>query len=362
MFDSDFRPAASARARWQRRVAGRAPRRRAAADLRHGDRRRLRDPRRAPPRLRRPRPRRGDDRGQPRLSAAQGSAKRSRTQVPPPSASATSNTVGQLRHQAEAEAQARAVVARAQTDAAVADLDLEGPLVAAQRDLDAERRCRGRRGRSTLATASVTATAIAAARVRATAPSSCRERDRGVAGARRGRRVRREPQHRLLSRATRPAGSRRRMTGGGLFPTSRVQREGMDELRKERLAINEALFRNVNEGIRAGTRSRRDARRPLRVRALGCNRLFEIDRRLRGGPRAPAPLLLLRGTTCRRSSGRRAPRRLRRRREGGGAGRSPTRPTRAAADLALGQRQLRAEGDERAAEGPAHPGQHLGPA
>ena len=41
----------------------------------------------------------------------------------------------------------------------------------------------------------------------------------------------------------------------------------MDEPRKERLAINEALFRNVNEGIRAGAAGHRHAvRDPVRVR------------------------------------------------------------------------------------------------
>ena len=56
----------------------------------------------------------------------------------------------------------------------------------------------------------------------------------------------------------------------------------MDDLRKERLAINEALFRNVNEAIRSGTRS---AALRSRIRCecgtLGCNRtLRRAARRL----------------------------------------------------------------------------------
>jgi hypothetical protein len=71
----------------------------------------------------------------------------------------------------------------------------------------------------------------------------------------------------------------------------------MDELRKERLAINEALFRNVNEGIRAG---QREPAETIAVRCecgtLGCNRLFEIPLHLYEGVRAhPRRFLLLTG-------------------------------------------------------------------
>lgn len=71
----------------------------------------------------------------------------------------------------------------------------------------------------------------------------------------------------------------------------------MDELRKERLAINEALFRNVNEGMRAGRPQPAGA---LTVRcecgALGCNRMFAIDAALYEAVRAhPRRFVLLRG-------------------------------------------------------------------
>ena len=71
----------------------------------------------------------------------------------------------------------------------------------------------------------------------------------------------------------------------------------MDELRKERLAINEALFRNVNEGLRAGQAV---AGHRLTVRcecgALGCNRMFEIDAALYESVRAnPRRFVLLKG-------------------------------------------------------------------
>jgi hypothetical protein len=82
-----------------------------------------------------------------------------------------------------------------------------------------------------------------------------------------------------------------------LFPTSGVQKMGMDELRKERLAINEALFRNVNEGVRAG---RPSAGPTLAIRcecgALGCNRILEIDAALYEAVRAhPRRFVLLEG-------------------------------------------------------------------
>jgi len=71
----------------------------------------------------------------------------------------------------------------------------------------------------------------------------------------------------------------------------------MDDLRKERLAINEALFRNVNEGMRAG---RADSATSLAVRcecgALGCNRMLEIDAALYEAVRAhPRRFVLLTG-------------------------------------------------------------------
>ena len=140
----------------------------------------------------------------------------------------------------------------------------------------------------------------------------------------------------------------------------------MDELRKERLAINEALFRNVNEGMRAG---HADTGTSLAIRcecgALGCNRMLEIDAALYEAVRAhPRRFVLLTGhdvppwsgsssATVASTSSRRW----------GSRATSPRSPTRAPRlGLALGQRQLRAEGEERAAEGPAHPGEHLRPA
>ena len=71
----------------------------------------------------------------------------------------------------------------------------------------------------------------------------------------------------------------------------------MDELRKERLAINEALFRNVNEGIRAG-RPGTGAAVAIRCEcgALGCNRMLEIDAALYESVRAnPRRFVLLDG-------------------------------------------------------------------
>ncbi len=71
----------------------------------------------------------------------------------------------------------------------------------------------------------------------------------------------------------------------------------MDEPRKERLAINEVLFRNVNEGIRAG---QAEAAAPLAIRcecgSLGCNRMLEIDVALYEAVRAdPRRFVLLEG-------------------------------------------------------------------
>lgn len=71
----------------------------------------------------------------------------------------------------------------------------------------------------------------------------------------------------------------------------------MDELRKERLAINEALFRNVNEGIRRG---QREPAETLAVRCecgtLGCNRLFDVPLGIYEAVRAhPRRFLLLKG-------------------------------------------------------------------
>jgi hypothetical protein len=71
----------------------------------------------------------------------------------------------------------------------------------------------------------------------------------------------------------------------------------MGDLRKERLAINEALFRNVNEGIRAG------AGEPvgtLGIRCecgtLGCNRLFDVPFEIYEATRSePRQFLLLEG-------------------------------------------------------------------
>ena len=51
----------------------------------------------------------------------------------------------------------------------------------------------------------------------------------------------------------------------------------MDELRKERLAINEALFRNVNEGMRAGRAEGGTLAVRCECGALGCNRMLELD-------------------------------------------------------------------------------------
>lgn len=71
----------------------------------------------------------------------------------------------------------------------------------------------------------------------------------------------------------------------------------MDDLRKERLVINEALFRNVNEGIRAGARERGGT---LRIRCecgtLGCNLLFDVPFDVYEATRAdPRRFLLLEG-------------------------------------------------------------------
>ena len=71
----------------------------------------------------------------------------------------------------------------------------------------------------------------------------------------------------------------------------------MDDLRKERLAINEALFRNVNEGIRAG---QQEPGATLAIRCecgmLGCNRLFEVPSGVYESVRAdPRRFLLLAG-------------------------------------------------------------------
>ena len=73
----------------------------------------------------------------------------------------------------------------------------------------------------------------------------------------------------------------------------------MDELRKERLAINEALFRNVNEGIRRGRRDPAGAA-TLAIRCecgtLGCNRLFDVPLAVYEAVRAhPQRFLLLEG-------------------------------------------------------------------
>jgi hypothetical protein len=82
-----------------------------------------------------------------------------------------------------------------------------------------------------------------------------------------------------------------------LFLTSGAHLVFMDELRKERLAINEALFRNVNEAIRAG---RQEAGETLPIRCecgtLGCNRIFEVPTALYEGVRShPRRFLLLAG-------------------------------------------------------------------
>ncbi|HZB75096.1 MAG TPA: hypothetical protein VE526_02640 [Solirubrobacteraceae bacterium] len=71
----------------------------------------------------------------------------------------------------------------------------------------------------------------------------------------------------------------------------------MDELRKERLAINESLYRNVNEGIRAG---QPDPGQTLAVRcecgALGCNRLMDVPYAVYESVRAhPRRFMLLSG-------------------------------------------------------------------
>ena len=71
----------------------------------------------------------------------------------------------------------------------------------------------------------------------------------------------------------------------------------MDHLRKERLAINEALFRSVNEGIRAGQREPADSI-PVRCECgtLGCNRIFEVPLGVYESVRAhPRRFLLLSG-------------------------------------------------------------------
>ena len=68
----------------------------------------------------------------------------------------------------------------------------------------------------------------------------------------------------------------------------------MDDLRKERLAINEALYRNVNEGIRAGARERGGT---LSIRCecgtLGCNRLFDVPHEVYEATRAESRRFLL---------------------------------------------------------------------
>jgi hypothetical protein len=71
----------------------------------------------------------------------------------------------------------------------------------------------------------------------------------------------------------------------------------MDDLRKERLVINEALFRNVNEAIRAGQRGSSSG---LAIRCecgtLGCNRLFDVPLELYEEVRShPRRFLLLAG-------------------------------------------------------------------
>jgi hypothetical protein len=79
-----------------------------------------------------------------------------------------------------------------------------------------------------------------------------------------------------------------------LFPTFARQWVGMDDLRKERLAINEALYRNVNEGIRAGARGRGGT---LSIRCecgtLGCNRLFDVPHGVYEATRAESRRFLL---------------------------------------------------------------------
>ena len=71
----------------------------------------------------------------------------------------------------------------------------------------------------------------------------------------------------------------------------------MDELRKERLAINEALFRNVNEAIRKGTP---EGGATIGIRCecatLGCNRIFDVPLEVYEATRAhPRRFLLLEG-------------------------------------------------------------------
>jgi hypothetical protein len=71
----------------------------------------------------------------------------------------------------------------------------------------------------------------------------------------------------------------------------------MDDLRKERLAINESLYRNVNEGIRRG---QTEPAASIGIRCecgtLGCNRIFEVPFGLYESVRSnPRRFLLLTG-------------------------------------------------------------------
>ena len=71
----------------------------------------------------------------------------------------------------------------------------------------------------------------------------------------------------------------------------------MDDLRKERLAINESLFRNVNEGIRAGRGTPEEAL-PIRCECgvLGCTQLVEVPLAVYEAVRShPRRFLLLKG-------------------------------------------------------------------
>ena len=205
-----------------------------------------------------------------------------------------------------------------------------------------------------MATASVTATAMPA-RVSRDAPSSsasataaCRARvaDSGPAASL-GTGL-------VLSHHLRhyPPGGADASPAEVLTRPPRVQNSGMDELRKERLAMNEALFRNVNEGMRAGhADSGTSLGDPLRVRRAGLQP-HARDRRLpstRRSARNPRRFVLLHGARRPRcGANRRAPRWFRRSSRGGGVGRHRRghRPAHPRLGLALGERQLGAEGHE----------------